>query len=246
MPVVRDPKQILDVDDPPFLNTFRNPWHSVQEAVVTQKAALESDDEASPSRLTPASDVPLTLPELFYLPLLRASTSQTVRGEVRRIHVFKMNKSFIEAEEDAFSSVFQIGYSEANDGFKNALLYFVEMILTKIAKRGALDDLLERNLEKLTKSPMFIDVLQTCAIPSSRFICQVAKFIRAKIERKTHLDDKIGMKPESLSPPTTTSFSVAGSSIDIELRKLATEKTKKIDKPRDHKRKSREKHKKSP
>lgn len=73
-PMAIDQEQLLRrTDDPSFKKTFWNSRHTAQEPNVSLNAVLDSDDEGPPSRLPPAPDLSLTLPELPNHSLLRES-----------------------------------------------------------------------------------------------------------------------------------------------------------------------------
>lgn len=99
-----------------------------------------------------------------------------------RIYALQMDKSIIKEAEKVHSYEFRVGYAEAIDDFKNVLFHFIETILTKMVQRGVLDDLHKRNLEKLTKSPAFLDVFTSRALTFTHFLYPVAKFSCAKTE----------------------------------------------------------------
>lgn len=107
--------------------------------------------------------------------------------EAKRLHEFEMYKLLIKATEDALSHAFEIGYVGSNDGLKNASFYYVEMILTEMVQRGALNYVFEQNLEKLTTPLTFMDAFTTQALTSSRFVLPVEKFIRPKVEKSINL-----------------------------------------------------------
>lgn len=58
------------------------------------------------------------------------------------------DKSLINVAEEALSYAFQTGYEEANDGFKNVSIYFVETVLPEMTHLGTLDVMFERSIEK--------------------------------------------------------------------------------------------------
>lgn len=176
----------------------------MQEPAVNLGAALQLDGEDSPSRLKSAPDVPPTLFELLD------------------------NKSLIDAAEDALSYTFRIGYEEANIGSTNSLFYFVAVVPTEMAQRGALHDLFERNLEKLTKFPTFMDGFTTRALASSRPVRPVAKFICARTREKLHFDNNIGKVRESLPPSPPITSSVSDSLIDWNYENLRRTRPRKL------------------
>lgn len=138
-----------------------------------------------------------------------------------------MDKPLIKAAEGALSYVLQIGYEEADDGLKNPCFCFVETVSTEMAQCGALDNLFNRNLEKLTKSPTFMEASTTRTLTSSRFVLSVAKFICAKIEKTTYLGDNIGKSNEPMPPSPPAFLYVSESLIVVKLCKLAANKIKK-------------------
>lgn len=114
-----------------------------------------------------------------------------------------------------------------------------------MARRRTSGDTFERKLERWAKSFTSMDASTPRSLTSSRDVRSVEKFIRAEIEKETHLVDTIGKEHKSLPPSPPTSPSVSDSSIDVELRKLARNKTKNTDKRRDDEQKSCRKQKKS-
>lgn len=148
-----DPEQILrGTDGPLFYTIFENPRYAVLEPVETMEAAMKSDNIEPPSspnkRLKHTRDVPRIMPELLIHANLRASKGEIAQKEASRIYALTMNQLLIKKAEDALSYAFQIGYKEAHEGFKNALFYFVETILTEMVQHGTLVNTIERNIEK--------------------------------------------------------------------------------------------------
>lgn len=73
------------------------------------------------------------------------------------------------------------GFQEANTGHKSASYYFVESVLTEIATRGSMDDMLEHNLELWTQLYLFMDAFTRRALHSSRFVRPTAKCVRKDV-----------------------------------------------------------------
>lgn len=92
---------------------------------------------------------------------------------------FEMSESVMKAAENALSYASQASYEEENDGFKNASIYFVTTILTKMAHHGILDDMFESSIEKWTESFTLIDASTSRALTLSRLVPPVAKSVRA-------------------------------------------------------------------
>lgn len=192
-PMVSVRKQILPgTDNPSFYTTLWNPPHVVQERAVTLKATFLFDDEGPPSRPVPAPNIPPTIRNIFRHPLLRATIREMAIEEASCIHALGMDKENSKTTEKSFSNAFQIVCEEANDDLMNVSFYFAEIALTKISQPGALDKMFERNLEKLTQSPTFIDAFKTRALTLPRYYRPVPKCIRAMVEKKTHFGRNLG------------------------------------------------------
>lgn len=84
----------------------------------------------------------------------------------------------------------------------------MEVVITEMTQGGALDDLLERLLKELTKSLTFMEAFTNLTITSSRFVCTVAKFICAEIEKETYDYDNIRKGHNLLLSSQPTSSSV--------------------------------------
>lgn len=52
--------------------------------------------------------------------------------------------------EEALKNVVFVGIEETNTGFQNACYFFIEDLLTKMASKGLLDDMLKRNHKRWT------------------------------------------------------------------------------------------------
>lgn len=72
----------------------------------------------------------------------------------------------------------------------------MKMVSTEICQNSALDDIVERNLRNLTKSLTIMSAFTIRAETSSRFVCSVAKFTRAEIEKQTNFGDDMGKDQE--------------------------------------------------
>lgn len=93
-------------------------------------------------------------------------------------------------------------------------------------QRFPLDDILERNIEQLTKFTTFLDAFTTRTITSSRFVRPVTKYICAKFENEANIVDNLGNEHEPLLASPLTSKSVWDSPINLKLRKLTSDNTK--------------------
>lgn len=134
-----------------ILIKFNRTGQNLQEPIDTLDYALGSEGEGPPSVLeqstTPALDF---LSQFLHHPRLRAQIKKIAQEEARRIYALEMNKSLLKAAEDAFSDTFRIGFKSANDGLKikNASIHFVKSMLADLALKEALNDILDRNIEK--------------------------------------------------------------------------------------------------
>lgn len=109
---------------------------------------------------------------------------------------FVFDKLIIKAAEDARSYSFQTSYEEADDGLKNSLFHSAEVVLTKMAHCGTLDDVFEHIIEKWIKFNTFIDTLTSRALVLFRFVRLVAKIVPAKIKKQSSRVDSVGGKPK--------------------------------------------------
>lgn len=183
-PITIEPKQILcRTDDPSFYTTFWNPRKAVQEPAISSEAALEPEDEGTPSNpthwTTPVPDVSQSFSELLNCPYLSGSIRHIAQEETRRSYAFEMDKSLIKVAEDAFSCVLQSGYEEVNDFLDNESFNFIEKVLTKMIHRDTLDDMFECSIVKWTKTSAFLDAFASHALISSWSVRLVAKYIPA-------------------------------------------------------------------
>lgn len=81
-----------------------------------------------------------------------------------------MCKHLLKAAEDALLDVFRIGLESTNNGLRNASFHFVDSVLTDLGLKTALDDKLDRNIEKRAQPSSFMDVLIQRALKSTRFV----------------------------------------------------------------------------
>lgn len=59
-----------------------------------------------------------------------------------------MDKPILEAATNAISNAFQIDFEFENDRLKDTSFQFVECVLADTALKGALNDILDRNIEE--------------------------------------------------------------------------------------------------
>lgn len=59
-----------------------------------------------------------------------------------------MYKSFLKAVEEVLLDPFQMGFESTNEGLKNICIFFVESVLTDLALKRELEDLLNNNIKK--------------------------------------------------------------------------------------------------
>lgn len=141
----------------------------MQKLALTLDAALESDDEGPKSssmhKKTLATEVPPTIEVLLNHLHLRAGIKQTAQKKARRTYAFGTDKLFIKAAEGALYYSLQIGYDEANGGLRDALIYFVETVLTNVAHRRTSKDFFESSIEKQLKASTFTDVFTNRSLP---------------------------------------------------------------------------------
>lgn len=68
--------------------------------------------------------------------------------EAERISASRFIASTTSAEKQALHDALQIGYESANAGLKNISYHFAESVLTEMAHRGALGEILDRNIKR--------------------------------------------------------------------------------------------------
>lgn len=98
---------------------------------------------------------------------------------------------------------------------------------------GTSEDIFEREIEKRTTFSTVVDNYSSRALLSSRFVCQVAKYLRSKIKMESKKVDSAEKELEHPLPSAPTSPSVLDSSVDVKVCKHATDKHKKTDKLHD-------------
>lgn len=182
---MRDPESVIRNPANTFsFTTFRWQEQKVQEQIRTLDNALRSDDESPlsiPEHDTTAE--PVFQPQFLYNPQLSSRIREIMQKKVRRMIVLGMERLFLKAAEYALPSAFKIGPESVKDKLKNAFSGFVESVLTNFAFKGALDDMLDRNIKKWTHFSTFIRSIRSH--PTFRqLLSAVPKFTRKEIVEK--------------------------------------------------------------
>lgn len=86
--------------------------------------------------------------------------------------------------EEALTDIFSDVFVKADSGFKRALYYFIEDILTEILSGGSPGDMMESSLEHWTQLPSFINGFIQDALELPRFVGPSAKFIRKNFKNR--------------------------------------------------------------
>lgn len=96
-----------------------------------------------------------------------------------------MDQSSLKCAGDALSDAFQTGFESVHDGLKKTSLPFVESKLTDLALKGALESILNPNLEKCAHSSNFMDLFNRRVLKSTYFLPPAANFIRKNVEEQS-------------------------------------------------------------
>lgn len=117
-----------------------------------------------------------------------------------------MDKYMLKAAPDALSNAFQIDFESANDALKKSYSHFAESMFTALALKPALDDKLDRNIEKWAQTTAFVDLFARKRPASAQFVRQVTKFADRKLKIKPARMKKLKRWPRSnsLSPSRRT------------------------------------------
>lgn len=76
---------------------------------------------------------------------------------------------------------------------------------------GSINDMFERNLEKMILFPTLLDAFSTRGLTWSSFVCPVQKCFHANIGNETYLNENIETKIEPLLSSRSTPSSVSDS-----------------------------------
>lgn len=96
--------------------------------------------------------------------------------------------------------MFLAGFESQKSGIENRSYVFVETVLPEMADNGSLDDWLECNVDRWTKSTTFMDAFANRALSSSRCASSVAKFMHRSVEQQT---DEIEQERKQLGSPSS-------------------------------------------
>lgn len=86
-------------------------------------------------------------------------------------------------KKNALSDLFISDTAEVEGGFKNASYKFVKTLLTDMAKKRALDEVFDRNINRRNLSRSFMDALASRVLVSSRFTSSVAQFNKTRMDK---------------------------------------------------------------
>lgn len=147
--------------------------------VKTLKQALEIVNKGPPSPLNrgPAHPVARSSPDFLASATFCAIMRHMSKEEAENTYASRVNASMTRAAEETLSDTFQISYNSANAVLKNVSYHFAENVLIKLAHEVALDGMLVKNIERLTRSSTFKDAFAKGSLTLSRFVLPVAKFI---------------------------------------------------------------------
>lgn len=105
-----------------------------------------------------------------------------------------------QAVGNALFNLFITDTSEIEDGTKNALYCYLETILTTLAKKGTLDEVFSRSINRWTKLTSCLEAFTQRAPNSPCFLRSVANSVVSRKE-KTAKTWRILVKAEADSPP---------------------------------------------
>lgn len=109
------------------------------------------------------------------------------RGEAERTYMNGVQSSMKKVAKKAVLHVYQDNFQSANGGLMTAPYHFVEVVLTKMARKGALSVVLDRNTKRWKQYSTLPDMIVRTALPSLRFECPVAKLIRKILSGQTEV-----------------------------------------------------------
>lgn len=95
---------------------------------------------------------------------------EMVRRKTKRICNKQAGPSIQEAVEDTLSDNFIGRFEKAKTELKSASYYFVEGVLTEMARKYSMEDMFERNVERWTHSSSFMDTFTQRFLNSPCFI----------------------------------------------------------------------------
>lgn len=178
-----DPELLLrNPVKPSFLTSFRRQGRKVQKSIYTLHDALGLNNEQTLSIAKHGAASVLEAPlQLLSHPQLRTETQKIAQREAWRVCALEMDTFFMKDAKGALLDAFQVGFESSEERLKNVSLKIVERALTDLALKGALDDILDCNIEKWGQSSFFMDVFARSAFTSPRFEWPVSKFIRRKV-----------------------------------------------------------------
>lgn len=206
-----DPKRILRSANCSFQAAFASPDmnRDADNQVKPLEHALEYDNKGPPSSLArePAHSPAQLTPERLASAEFRKTVRLMAQEEVERTYESRVSVFITRAAEEALFNALKIGYKSENAGLKNTSYHLVKSVLTEMAHKRALDEVVNRNIKRWTKSSTFIDPFAKRALTTPRFVRPAAKFIRKIMcdqDDKRKGSDNGGFP--SPSPRVTVSF----------------------------------------
>lgn len=114
----------------------------------------------------------------------------------------------MKAAEDVLSEAFKIVFEVVKDGLKKPCLLFVMSVLSALALKEALYNILDRSIENRAQPFSYMDVFSRSILCLTQFLWPAAKFIRNKVEEhagKVLRKERTAEIPFSFPPSTSSS-----------------------------------------
>lgn len=123
---------------------------------------------------------------------------QLFREEAKRLYASRLQTFLTQAAEEAGWDIFRTGFELLKGGLKNSSYVFIEHMFTKMTHNSLLKDVFDCSIKRWTQSSVDMNAFTKNALVFSRFVRQVAKFMRENLKEQSEVIDR---KRKSLHAP---------------------------------------------
>lgn len=100
-------------------------------------------------------------------------------------HEKRSYQTLQKSSEHALSKLCIADNADIKGELKTASCQFVETVVKNVIEKGALNKILNQNIDRLTRLKSFMDTFTSQKLASLRFTCLVAQFIKSAYEQNS-------------------------------------------------------------
>lgn len=139
-------------------------------------------------------------PDAKSSPQLRSHIRQVVAERVAQEHTRLLQQVTQQAVENASSDILFTDYTKAERRLKKASYRFIKTVLTDMAEKGTIHNMLDRRIERWTHPTMFRNAFAVSFLSSPCFTQPIASIVRKRM-RETADECRLKAIPDGFSQP---------------------------------------------